>query len=159
MVFLENLQNSQERTYARVFLTKMADRKPATLSKTRLWHMCFLVNFVKFLRTTFLRTPPDDCFWTCATATYDVKSHSLHVKTESNRCSETLFALVWCMLFFINLLWLLCYFSGLGDFYPRIFYWRSSIASWYWCLSETTIKAHSEPTQTSKILLSEKVVN
>ena len=114
MVFLENLQNSQERTYARVFLTKMADRKPATLLKTRLWHMCFLVNFVKFLRTTFLRTPPDDCFWTCATATYDVKSHSLYVKTESNRCSETLFALVWCMLFFINLLWLLCCFPTWG---------------------------------------------
>ena len=53
MVFLENLQNSQESTYARVFLTKIVDRKPATLLKTRLWHMCFLVNFVKFLRTTF----------------------------------------------------------------------------------------------------------
>ena len=27
--------------------------KPATLLKKRLWHRCFPVNFVKFLRTTF----------------------------------------------------------------------------------------------------------
>ena len=27
--------------------------KPATLLKERLWHRCFLVNFVKFLRTPF----------------------------------------------------------------------------------------------------------
>ena len=26
---------------------------PATLSKKRLWHRCFPVNFTKFLRTTF----------------------------------------------------------------------------------------------------------
>ena len=28
--------------------------RPATLLKKRLWHRCFLVNFVKFLRTLFL---------------------------------------------------------------------------------------------------------
>ena len=27
--------------------------RPATLLKKRLWHKCFLVNFVKFLRTPF----------------------------------------------------------------------------------------------------------
>ena len=27
--------------------------RPATLLKRRLWHRCFLVNFVKFLRTPF----------------------------------------------------------------------------------------------------------
>ena len=37
--------------------------EPATLLKKRLWHRCFPVNFVKFLRTPFLRTPLDDCFW------------------------------------------------------------------------------------------------
>ena len=42
-VFIEILQNSRENTCARVsFLIK------------RLWHRCFLVNFVKFLRTLFL---------------------------------------------------------------------------------------------------------
>ena len=29
--------------------------RPATLLKKRLWHRCFLVNFVKFLRASFLQ--------------------------------------------------------------------------------------------------------
>ena len=31
---------------------------PTTLLKKRLWHRCFPVNFSKFLRRGFLRTPP-----------------------------------------------------------------------------------------------------
>ena len=45
-----------------VFLNKVAGLKPATLLKKRLWCRCFPANFVKFLRTTFYRTPPDNCF-------------------------------------------------------------------------------------------------
>ena len=41
---LENSQNSQENTCARVFL-----------NKKRFWHRCFPVNFAKFLRTPFLQ--------------------------------------------------------------------------------------------------------
>ena len=41
-VFLEILQNSQERIYPRV-----------SLLKKKLWHRCFPVNFVTFLRTPF----------------------------------------------------------------------------------------------------------
>ena len=37
-----------------VFLNKVADLRPATLLKERLWHRCFSVNFAKFLRTPFL---------------------------------------------------------------------------------------------------------
>ena len=37
-----------------LFLNKVAGLRPATLLKKRLWHRCFLVNFTKFLRTTFL---------------------------------------------------------------------------------------------------------
>ena len=44
-VFLEVSQNSQEKTCAKVSL----------LLKKRLWHRCFPVNFVKFLRTPFLQ--------------------------------------------------------------------------------------------------------
>ena len=52
-VFLEIWQISQENTCARVsFLIK---KRPATLLKRRLWHRCFPVNFVKFLRTPFLQ--------------------------------------------------------------------------------------------------------
>ena len=54
-VFLEISQNSQENTCARVsFFDKVAGLRPATLFKKRLWHMCFPLNFMKFLRTPFL---------------------------------------------------------------------------------------------------------
>ena len=32
--------------------------RPVTLLKKRLWHWCFPLNFAKFLRTPFYRTPP-----------------------------------------------------------------------------------------------------
>ena len=41
-VCLKISQNSQENTFA-------------TFLKKRLWHRCFLVNFAKFLRTSFLQ--------------------------------------------------------------------------------------------------------
>ena len=45
-LFLEISQNSQENACARVsFLI--------SLLKRRLWHLCFPVNFSRFLRTTF----------------------------------------------------------------------------------------------------------
>ena len=48
-VSLEISQNSQANTCARVsFFNKVAG-----LKKKRLWHRCFPVNFVKFLRTPF----------------------------------------------------------------------------------------------------------
>ena len=38
-----------------LFFNKVADLRPATLLKKRLWHRCFPVNFVKFSRTLFLQ--------------------------------------------------------------------------------------------------------
>ena len=38
-----------------LFFDKIAGLRPATLLKKKLWHRCFPVNFVKFLRTPFLR--------------------------------------------------------------------------------------------------------
>ena len=38
--------------------------QPATLLKKRLWHRCFLANFVKFQEHLFYRKPPGDCFCT-----------------------------------------------------------------------------------------------
>ena len=35
-------------------LNKVAGLRPATLLKKRLWHSCFPVNFVKFIRVAFL---------------------------------------------------------------------------------------------------------
>ena len=37
-----------------LFFDKVAGLRPATLFKKKLWHRCFLVNFVKLLRTPFL---------------------------------------------------------------------------------------------------------
>ena len=37
-----------------LFFNKVAGLMPATLFKKILWHRCFPVNFVKFLRTPFL---------------------------------------------------------------------------------------------------------
>ena len=56
--FFINSQNSQENTCARVpFLIKLqaSGLMPATISKKRLWHRCFPVNFAKFLRISFLQ--------------------------------------------------------------------------------------------------------
>ena len=55
-VFLEISQNSQENACSRVsFLIKLqaSGLSPTTLLKKRLWHSCFPVNFLKFLRTPF----------------------------------------------------------------------------------------------------------
>ena len=37
-----------------LFFNKVAGLRTATLLKKRLWHRCFPVNFVKFLRTPFI---------------------------------------------------------------------------------------------------------
>ena len=38
-----------------LFFNKVAGLRPTTLLKKRLWHRCFLVNFAKFLRRSFLQ--------------------------------------------------------------------------------------------------------
>ena len=51
-MFLEISQNSQEKICAGLFFNKVAGLMPATFKKW-IWHRCFAVNFVQFLRTTF----------------------------------------------------------------------------------------------------------
>ena len=46
-----------------LFFNKIASLRPATLLRKRLWHRCFPVNFVKFLRTPFIRNTSGDCFF------------------------------------------------------------------------------------------------
>ena len=51
---LEISQNTQENTCARVsFLIKL-QAEVCNVIKKRLWHMCFPMNFSKFLKITFL---------------------------------------------------------------------------------------------------------
>ena len=44
--------------YQSFCFNKVACLRPAFLFKKRLWYRCFNVNFAKFLRTPFYRTPP-----------------------------------------------------------------------------------------------------
>ena len=41
-----------------LFFNKVAGLRSATLLKKRLWHGCFLVNFMKFLRAPLLQNTP-----------------------------------------------------------------------------------------------------
>ena len=50
--------------YLSLFFDQVAHLRPATLLKQTLWHNCFLVNFAKYLRTPFYRTPLGDYFCT-----------------------------------------------------------------------------------------------
>ena len=52
---LKNFSKFTEKHLVRVFLLTKLQLKPGTLLKKRLWHRCFLANFVKFLRRTFLQ--------------------------------------------------------------------------------------------------------
>ena len=47
------LQFTEKHQYQILFFNKVAGLRPSTLLKKRLWHMCFPVNFAKFLRTLF----------------------------------------------------------------------------------------------------------
>ena len=51
MLVYEILQNSQENTYAKVSFQSEA----CNFIKKSLWHMCFPVNFAKFVRTSFFQ--------------------------------------------------------------------------------------------------------
>ena len=63
----------------RLFLNKVAGHKPATLSKKRLWHRCFLVNFAKFLRTLFLK---EHLRWLLLFSAYDNTTEGIKQKFE-----------------------------------------------------------------------------
>ena len=62
-VFLKISQNSHENTCIEVFFNKNAALRIATLLKQRIQHCRFPMNFAKFLKTTFYRTLPGDCFF------------------------------------------------------------------------------------------------
>ena len=55
--------------YKEVFLKswrihmKTSEPETCTSNKKKLHCRCFPMNFAKFLRTLFYRTPPDVCYW------------------------------------------------------------------------------------------------
>ena len=46
-----------------LFVNKAEGLSPATLLRKRVWHRCFPVNFVKFLRTPFSQNTSGYCFY------------------------------------------------------------------------------------------------
>ena len=46
-----------------LFFNEVAGVRPGTLLKKRLWHRCFPVNFVEFLRTPFFIETSGGCFY------------------------------------------------------------------------------------------------
>ena len=62
-VFLKMLQNLQENTSNRVFFSiKLLLYQITILLKKRLWHLCFPVNFRKFLNKPSLQNTSGGCF-------------------------------------------------------------------------------------------------
>ena len=53
-VFRNFIKVTGKHLYQSLFFNNVAGLRPATLLENRLWHRCFPVNFVKFLRTPFL---------------------------------------------------------------------------------------------------------
>ena len=53
--FLKNFVKFIKHLGQSLFFNKVTDLRPATLLKKRLWHRCFLMSVVKFLRTPFLQ--------------------------------------------------------------------------------------------------------
>ena len=110
-MFLEILQNSQENSCARVsFLIKLqVFLRPATLLKKRLWHRCFPVNFVNFLRTFLLQNTSEPLLPGCDYCIFTVAVYS---KIERN-CLELLAptAVVLCLwdIFFKFIFIFCCY--------------------------------------------------
>ena len=46
-----------------LYFNKVAGLRPATFLKKRLWYMCVLVNFAKFLRTLILKNNCEQLLW------------------------------------------------------------------------------------------------
>ena len=57
LLMINESEKNMEFTEAVVQKCSVKKAWPATLLKKRLWHRCFPVNFVKFLRTPIYRTP------------------------------------------------------------------------------------------------------
>ena len=72
-VLLEISQNSRENTCARV--SPVPESQACNVIKNT-WHRCFPVNFVKFLRTSFLQNTSGGCF--CKVC-FDVRIFQVYV--------------------------------------------------------------------------------
>ena len=90
---LRNVENfTRKHLNQSLFLNKVAGLSPATLSKKRLWHRCFPVNFAKFLRTPFLTEHPR---WLLLTVAVSVSVSTLYFLLDIFSFFTTLFHDYW----------------------------------------------------------------
>ena len=89
---------SGKHLYQSLFFNKVKGLSPATLLKKRLWHRCFPVNFVKFLRTAFLENTSQLLLKT-AVSFYRSTSYS-EVTTFNSSVEGHLFRVACVSLFF-----------------------------------------------------------
>ena len=123
---LDISRNSQENTCTRVAFLLKLQAWPATFLKKRLLHRCFLVNFVKFLRTSFLRSTSGRLLlFLPHQRNIIVCKYKLHGKPIMKYQSWTCFW-YWCWknLFFISKLKLLIINFNFPQFHEHVF--RSS---------------------------------
>ena len=74
-----------------LFFHKVVGLRPTTLLKKRPWHRCFPVNFAKFSRTLFCRTPPVAASTFC---NYEkLLKSQLYIKNNNGGGMKTLFCL------------------------------------------------------------------
>ena len=86
-----------------LYFNKAADLSPATLSKQRLLHRCFPVNFAKFLRTPFLQNTSVRLLLKNFVKVIKMKpayQHSASVKI--NNCNRLTIRFNWLMILMIS---------------------------------------------------------
>ena len=89
---LRNFENLQENTCVRVsFFNKVAGLRPATLWKKKLWHRCFPVNYVRFLRTPFLT---EYLRWLLLNSALAIQDEMVNCFTRYRRKPHRLIALI-----------------------------------------------------------------
>ena len=71
-----------------LYFDKVARLSLATLSKKKLWHRCFPVNFVKYLKPHFYRKPLDDCFCPLSVVAVLMQSWMSYKNGWFHPCSE-----------------------------------------------------------------------
>ena len=88
-----------------LIFNKAIGLRPATLLKQKLWRSCFPVNFAKFLRTRFYRTPLGGCFWSSNYSLffYGDLYRRFYILLSSERKAGNLICriLIWLLLQFI----------------------------------------------------------
>ena len=105
-MFLEIWQNLRWNICARLIFNKVASLSHANLLKKRLWHRCFHVNFVKFLRTSFFIEHSVGCFWG--------KSFDSVVRLVLRFFQYFKYAYVFLILVFLYLVWFVCFYELLN---------------------------------------------